>query len=92
MAAGLSGRVTVLLEDYRDLVGRYDKLVSIEMIKAAGTSVLRHLFQAVRAAAEERRPAAAAGDHHCRSALRAGARSVDFIQRHIFPGRERAAR
>ena len=32
--AGLSDRVTVLLEDYRDLRGRYDKLASIEMIEA----------------------------------------------------------
>jgi cyclopropane-fatty-acyl-phospholipid synthase len=34
--AGLSDRVTVLPEDYRDLAGRYDKLVSIEMIEAVG--------------------------------------------------------
>jgi cyclopropane-fatty-acyl-phospholipid synthase len=34
--AGLEDRVTVLLEDYRDLSGRYDKLVSIEMIEAVG--------------------------------------------------------
>jgi cyclopropane-fatty-acyl-phospholipid synthase len=35
-AAGVEERVTVLLEDYRDLRGRYDKLVSIEMIEAVG--------------------------------------------------------
>ena len=34
--AGLSDRITVLLEDYRDLRGSYDKLVSIEMIEAVG--------------------------------------------------------
>lgn len=34
--AGLEDRVTVLLQDYRDLRGRYDKLVSIEMIEAVG--------------------------------------------------------
>ncbi|MBV9805020.1 MAG: class I SAM-dependent methyltransferase [Solirubrobacterales bacterium] len=34
--AGLADRITVLLEDYRDLTGRYDKLVSIEMIEAVG--------------------------------------------------------
>ena len=34
--AGLEDRVTVLLEDYRDLTGRYDKLVSVEMIEAVG--------------------------------------------------------
>jgi cyclopropane-fatty-acyl-phospholipid synthase len=35
-AAGLEDRVTVLMEDYRDLDGQYDKLVSIEMIEAVG--------------------------------------------------------
>jgi cyclopropane-fatty-acyl-phospholipid synthase len=34
--AGVGDRVRVLLEDYRDLRGRYDKLVSIEMIEAVG--------------------------------------------------------
>jgi cyclopropane-fatty-acyl-phospholipid synthase len=34
--AGLEDRVSVLLEDYRDLRGAYDKLVSIEMIEAVG--------------------------------------------------------
>jgi cyclopropane-fatty-acyl-phospholipid synthase len=34
--AGLEDRVTVLLEDYRDLTGSYDKLVSLEMIEAVG--------------------------------------------------------
>ncbi len=34
--AGLEDRVTVLMDDYRDLHGRYDKLVSIEMIEAVG--------------------------------------------------------
>jgi len=35
-AAGLEDRITVLGADYRDLTGRYDKLVSIEMIEAVG--------------------------------------------------------
>ncbi len=35
-AAGLSDRISVLFEDYRDLTGSYDKLVSIEMIEAVG--------------------------------------------------------
>ncbi|MEM7168356.1 MAG: class I SAM-dependent methyltransferase, partial [Planctomycetota bacterium] len=34
--AGLSDRVEVLLSDYRDLQGQYDKLVSVEMIEAVG--------------------------------------------------------
>ena len=39
-AAGLTDRVTVLLEDYRDLEGTYDKLVSIEMVEAVGARYL----------------------------------------------------
>jgi cyclopropane-fatty-acyl-phospholipid synthase len=35
-AAGLEDRVTVLLQDYRELTGSYDKLVSVEMIEAVG--------------------------------------------------------
>ena len=35
-AAGLQGQVTLLMQDYRDLQGQFDKLVSIEMIEAIG--------------------------------------------------------
>jgi len=35
--AGLQDRIELLFEDYRDLKGRYDKLVSIEMIEAIGS-------------------------------------------------------
>jgi cyclopropane-fatty-acyl-phospholipid synthase len=43
--AGLEGRVTVLLEDYRDLRGSYDKLVSIEMIEAVGWQHFDEFFR-----------------------------------------------
>jgi cyclopropane-fatty-acyl-phospholipid synthase len=43
-AAGLEDRVTVLLDDYRDLRGSYDKLVSIEMIEAVGWRDFGTLF------------------------------------------------
>ncbi|MQA73953.1 MAG: methyltransferase domain-containing protein [Solirubrobacterales bacterium] len=43
-AAGLGDRVEVLLRDYRDLRGRYDKLVSIEMIEAVGWQYFRTFF------------------------------------------------
>jgi cyclopropane-fatty-acyl-phospholipid synthase len=44
-AAGLGDRVTILLEDYRDLRGSYDKLVSIEMIEAVGWQYFPHFFR-----------------------------------------------
>jgi cyclopropane-fatty-acyl-phospholipid synthase len=43
--AGLEDRVTVLLEDYRDLRGEYDKLVSIEMIEAVGWQHFDRFFR-----------------------------------------------
>ncbi len=83
---GVADRVTVLMEDYRDLKGRFDKLVSIEMIEAVGhqfldtylstcTDLLKPdglgLIQAITIE-----------DWRYRQALK----SVDFIQRYIFPG------
>jgi cyclopropane-fatty-acyl-phospholipid synthase len=44
-AAGLADRVTVLCDDYRDLRGRYDRLVSIEMIEAVGWEYLGTYFE-----------------------------------------------
>jgi cyclopropane-fatty-acyl-phospholipid synthase len=43
--AGLQGQVTVLLKDYRDLRGSYDKLVSIEMIEAVGWQYFDAFFE-----------------------------------------------
>ena len=44
-AAGLEDRVTVLLQDYRELSGSYDKLVSIEMIEAVGWQYFPTFFR-----------------------------------------------
>ncbi len=43
--AGLEDRVTVLLKDYRDLRGRYDRLVSVEMIEAVGWQYFDEFFR-----------------------------------------------
>jgi cyclopropane-fatty-acyl-phospholipid synthase len=43
--AGLEDQVTVLLEDYRDLAGRYDRLVSVEMIEAVGWQYFDDFFR-----------------------------------------------
>jgi cyclopropane-fatty-acyl-phospholipid synthase len=85
-AAGLNDRVTVLLEDYRDLTGQYDKLVSIEMIEAVGHEYYETYFEKC---SELLKPegmmllqAITIADQQYEYAKR----SVDFIQRHIFPG------
>lgn len=85
-AAGLSGQVTLLLRDYRDLDGQYDKLVSIEMVEAIGHQYLDTYFEKCAALLKEDGLALVQAitieDHRYQQALR----SVDFIKRHIFPG------
>ncbi|MBP6515366.1 MAG: class I SAM-dependent methyltransferase [Steroidobacteraceae bacterium] len=83
---GLGDRITLLTDDYRELAGRFDKLVSIEMIEAVGhqfldtyiakcSSLLEHhgaaLIQAITLQ-----------DQIYESALK----QVDYIQRFVFPG------
>jgi cyclopropane-fatty-acyl-phospholipid synthase len=85
-AAGLEHRVDVRLEDYRDLRGRYDKFVSIEMIEAIGHQYLDTYFAKVSALLDPHGMALIQAitieDHRYARALRA----VDFIKRHVFPG------
>jgi cyclopropane-fatty-acyl-phospholipid synthase len=62
--AGLNDRVTVLMEDYRELRGRYDKLISIEMIEAVGWRHLGTFFAKCSELLASRRRHAAPGNHH----------------------------
>ncbi len=85
-AAGLGGSVQVLQRDYRDLDGRFDKVLSCEMIEAVGAD---HLPTYLRTCAQRLRPGGLLGlqaitiqDRHYRTALR----SVDYIKKHVFPG------
>ncbi|MET0255150.1 MAG: cyclopropane-fatty-acyl-phospholipid synthase family protein [Luteibacter sp.] len=84
--AGLADRVTLLLEDYRDLGGSYDKLVSIEMIEAIGATYQQTYFatlgKLLRPGGRALLQAITIEDHRYAQALG----SVDFIKRHIFPG------
>jgi len=84
--AGLGDRITLLLEDYRDLEGRYDRLVSIEMVEAIGHQYLDTYFRKVSHLVQPDGMALIQAitieDHRYDKALKA----VDFIKRHIFPG------
>lgn len=83
---GLADKITVKLQDYRDVTGQYDKLVSIEMIEAVGhhyldkylhvcSKVLKPMgiFVLQAIVMPEQRYVAARD-------------SVDFIKKYIFPG------
>jgi cyclopropane-fatty-acyl-phospholipid synthase len=83
---GLQDRIELRLDDYRDLRGTYDKLVSIEMIEAVGhqyldayTATCSRLLKPHGAALLQ---AITLQDQYYEDALK----SVDFIQRFVFPG------
>ena len=84
--AGIDDRVRLLKQDYRDLSGKYDKLVSIEMIEAVGEKFLPGYFAKC---SDLLKPdgmmclqAITIPDHRYDEYRK----SVDFIQRYIFPG------
>jgi len=85
-AAGLGDRITLLLEDYRDLRGRYDKLVSIEMIEAVGHHFYDTYFGQCARLLEDDGLMLLQAITIADQRYEAARRSVDFIQRHIFPG------
>lgn len=85
-AAGLHDRVTLLRQDYRDLTGTYDKLVSVEMIEAVGHGFLDTFFEQcgklLNSTGTMVLQAIVMPDLGYERYLR----SVDFIQRYVFPG------
>ncbi len=85
-AAGLSDRVEVRLQDYRDCPGEFDKIVSIEMFEAVGEKNWPVYFDILR---ERLKPGGRAmiqvitiADEHFAHYRR----NADFIQTYIFPG------
>jgi cyclopropane-fatty-acyl-phospholipid synthase len=85
-AAGLEDRVSVLLEDYRDLDGHYDKLVSIEMIEAVGHDFYDSYFGKCAALLKDDGLMLLQAITIADQRYEAARKSVDFIQRYIFPG------
>ena len=84
--AGLEKRVRVLLADYRELAGKYDKLVSIEMLEAVGYQYYETFFASCQKLLTDNGAMLhqvivindQAHEYH--------KKSVDFIKRYIFPG------
>lgn len=84
--AGLQDRITLLLEDYRDLEGQYDKLVSIEMIEAVGYQFYDTYFAKVGSLLKPNGLALIQAITIADQRYESAKKSVDFIQRYIFPG------
>ena len=83
---GLGRRVEVLLSDYRRLAGRYDKLVSVEMVEAVGHEYLDGYFDACARLLWPGGLMALQAIVIRDAAYRRALRRVDFIKKYIFPG------
>jgi cyclopropane-fatty-acyl-phospholipid synthase len=83
--AGLTG-VTVSLTDYRDVVGTYDAVASIEMVEAVGEAYWPAYLDAVARALKPGGRAALQYITIDDAIFDAYSTSVDFIQRYVFPG------
>jgi cyclopropane-fatty-acyl-phospholipid synthase len=84
--AGLSEKVEIRLQDYRDERDRYDRIASIEMIEAVGEQFWPKYFAQVR---DRLLPGGLAGIQAITiqdSLFQTYRREVDFIQRYVFPG------
>jgi len=85
-ATGLGDKITLLLDDYRHLQGQYDKLVSIEMIEAVGYQFYDTYFSKVNALLKPDGLALIQAITITDQRYESARKSVDFIQRYIFPG------
>ena len=83
---GLQDKITLLFEDYRDLSGQFDKLVSIEMIEAVGHEYFDTYFNCVSKLLKPDGKAVIQAITINKQRYDDYRKSVDFIKRYIFPG------
>ena len=85
-AEGLEDRITLLFDDYRDLTGQFDKLVSIEMIEAVGPQFLDSYLAQISTLLKPDGLALVQAINMPEQRYDRALKNVDFIQRYIFPG------
>ncbi|MGF1717015.1 SAM-dependent methyltransferase [Photobacterium chitinilyticum] len=83
---GLSDRVTLLLSDYRELTGQYDKIVSVEMIEAVGKEFLTTYIKKCQSLLKPEGLFAIQAITMNDQRYDSYSKGVDFIQKYIFPG------
>ncbi|UCD56141.1 MAG: class I SAM-dependent methyltransferase, partial [Candidatus Hydrogenedentota bacterium] len=83
---GLTDRIEVLKKDYRDVSGRFDKLVSIEMIEAVGHESIETFFSTCSHLLKPDGIMALQAITIKDQRYRRHVHDVDFIKRYIFPG------
>ena len=83
---GLENKITLLKEDYRNLTGTYDKLVSIEMIEAVGKQFLPSYIKVCESLLKSGGLMAIQAITIADQRYDYYSNNVDFIQKYIFPG------
>lgn len=83
---GLSDKITLLKQDYRQLSGSYDKLVSVEMIEAVGHNYLATFFNKCNSLLKPQGKMLLQAITIADQRYDYYRKSVDFIQKYIFPG------
>ncbi|NRQ44056.1 class I SAM-dependent methyltransferase [Rheinheimera sp. YQF-2] len=83
---GLQQQITLLFNDYRDLTGQYDKLVSIEMIEAVGEEYLDTYFEKCASLLTPQGVMVLQAITIVDQRYQQYVREVDFIKRYVFPG------
>ncbi|WP_300396144.1 cyclopropane-fatty-acyl-phospholipid synthase family protein [Henriciella sp.] len=83
---GLSDRVEIRLEDYRDHKGQYDGIASIEMFEAVGEAYWPSYFDKIRECLKDSAKAALQIITIDDDLFKRYRKRADFIQRYIFPG------
>lgn len=84
--AGLAARAELRLQDYRDVAGTFDRIVSIEMLEAVGEAYWPAYFRTLRERLAPGGVAVLQVITIAEERYAAYRRGADFIQRHIFPG------
>ena len=84
--AGLADRVDLQFRDYRDIQGRYDHVVSIEMVEAVGERYWPDYFATLKRHLQPGGSALVQAIVIADEFFEGYRRTPDFIQTHIFPG------
>jgi cyclopropane-fatty-acyl-phospholipid synthase len=84
--SGVADRVSLCLQDYRDLVGRYDRIVSVEMIEAVGERFLPGYFHTLASHLKPGGRAVIQAITIAEERFESYRAQPDFIQRYVFPG------
>ena len=83
---GLQDKITIIKEDYRNLTGKFDKIISIEMIEAVGHEYVATYFKKVSSLLKNDGLFAMQGITYNDQKFDTYKNSVDFIKKYIFPG------